>query len=224
MHLLLRPAHLATWAALTWVAPTAIASEIDALRIDAWEFVSPAATSIEAVVTPTADGSWQLAGQPIGYLQTRVSYTNYELHAEWRWTAKPGNAGILLHIDSGPIDRKTWPRCLQVQTKHSRAGDVLPMAGARFAEPFTSPPDAKTPQLDRQAASSEKPAGEWNACDITCREGTVDVCINGVRQNRVSRCVPATGRIGFQFEGAPYELRNVRIEPEPHSPAVPPQR
>jgi hypothetical protein len=39
------------------------------------------------------------------------------------------------------------------------------------------------------------------------------VSINGVAQNRVSGAMPKSGPIGFQLEGTPYELRNLRIEP-----------
>jgi hypothetical protein len=85
------------------------------------------------------------------------------------------------------------------------------MAGATFAEKLTSPPDAKTAVLAHAAPDSEKPAGEWNACDITCRGDTIEVVINGVLQNRVTQAVPRAGRIGFQFEGAPFELRNVSV-------------
>jgi hypothetical protein len=62
-------------------------------------------------------------------------------------------------------------------------------------------------------SDSEKPAGEWNACDITCRAGTLEVRINGVLQNRVTQRQPAAGRIGFQLEGTPFELRRVTLTP-----------
>ena len=63
----------------------------------------------------------------------------------------------------------------------------------------------------RIAADSEKPEGEWNSCDIVARDGVVEVSINGVPQNRASAVQPSSGRIGFQLEGAPYELRRVTI-------------
>jgi hypothetical protein len=34
---------------------------------------------------------------------------------------------------------------------------------------------------------------------------------NGVRQNGVTGCAPRSGKIGFQFEGVPFELRRVRM-------------
>jgi hypothetical protein len=89
------------------------------------------------------------------------------------------------------------------------------MAGARFAEKLSTPPEAKTPQLNHAAPDSEHPSGEWNSCDIVCRGDTITVTINGVVQNRVTGCSLREGRIGFQLEGAPYELRHVRLTPLP---------
>jgi hypothetical protein len=173
-----------------------------------WEFVTTPATDINAVCRLLPGGVIAAAGSPVGFIATTASYANYQLHAEWRWPAKPGNGGVLVHISSGPKDR-AWPLCIQIQTKHQSAGDILPMAGATFAEPLA--PDQKIPQRPRTAPDSEKPAGEWNTCDIICRGDIIEVTINGIPQNKITRTIPQRGRIGFQFEGVPYELRRVSI-------------
>jgi len=85
------------------------------------------------------------------------------------------------------------------------------MAGAAFAEPLTSAPGAATAIKAHTAPDSEKPAGEWNDCDITCRGDTIEVVINGVPQNRVTGASLQAGKIGFQFEGTPFELRKVTV-------------
>lgn len=177
-----------------------------------WEFITVPAVDIKAVCTVDADGVIAVAGKPVGFLATTGTHANYRLHAEWRWPGKPGNSGVLVHISSGPKDR-AWPLSLQIQTKNGNAGDLLPMAGATFAEPLTSAPGGPTAIKARTAADSEKSAGEWNTCDITCRGDTVEVEINGVRQNTVTRMHPAAGRVGFQLEGVPFELRHVRLTP-----------
>ena len=175
-----------------------------------WEFVSIPATALGTVCERRPDGVIAAAGKPVGFIATAASYENYRLHAEWRWSGKPGNSGVLIHISSGPKDR-AWPLCFQVQTKNGNAGDFLPMTGATFAEKLSTPPDAKTAILNHTAPDSEKPAGEWNTCDITCRGDTIEVMINGVVQNRVTQAAPHAGRIGFQFEGIPFELRHVTV-------------
>jgi hypothetical protein len=175
-----------------------------------WELVAAPAAEIGSVCRMLPGGVIAAAGAPIGFIATTAPYANYRLHAEWRWPGKPGNGGVLLHISSGPKDR-AWPLSLQVQTKFKSVGDLLPMAGATFAEPLTSPAGAATAIRAHTAPDSEQPAGEWNACDILCRDGTVEVTINGVLQNRVTAASPRAGRIGFQFEGTPFELRRVSV-------------
>jgi hypothetical protein len=89
------------------------------------------------------------------------------------------------------------------------------MAGATFAEQLSTPPDAKTPQLNHAAPDSERPAGEWNTCDIICLGDSIEVVINGVAQNRITRCSRGEGPVGFQLEGTPFELRSITLTPIP---------
>ena len=52
---------------------------------------------------------------------------------------------------------------------------------------------------------------------VTSQDGTasqtITVTVNGVLQNTISQSKPATGRVGFQLEGVPFELRAVRLTP-----------
>lgn len=68
--------------------------------------------------------------------------------------------------------------------------------------------------------SSERPPGEWNTGNIVCQGNSLEVRINGVLQNRVSHCAPASGKIGFQLEGAPFELRRVEIQSHTDAPTL----
>lgn len=191
--------------------PTALLNGKD---LAGWELVVTPAADLAKVCTYNPDGSLGVAGTPVSFLATTVSYENYSLHAEWRWKDKPGNGGILLHIASGPKDRQ-WPLSLQVQLKNKSVGDLIPMAGATFAEPLTTPANAATPLRAHDGADAEKPVGEWNSADIVCRGDVVEVTINGVHQSRLTKVSPAKGKIGFQLEGVAFELRNVRIAPVP---------
>lgn len=173
-----------------------------------WQFVTKPAMDIAKVCHATPDGALACAGRPIGYLlASSKSYTNFKLHVEWRWPGEPGNGGILVFVSSGPKDRQ-WPLCFQVQLKANRAGDIFAMAGATCAEK-----PAKSTLIEKIGVNSEKSVGKWNRCDITCHNGTIKCWVNGVYQNEVTKCSPAAGRIGFQFEGTPFELRNLRVTP-----------
>jgi len=201
--------HLLCTAALFAAGSAAAADMFNGRDFSGWELRTEPAAAVANVFTMRPDGVVASAGQPLGFLATTASYRNYKLHVEWRWPGKTGNGGVLLHISEGPMDR-VWPLSQQVQTKFGNVGDVLPMAGASFNEPLTG---QKPPVKARIAADSERPAGEWNSADIVSRDGTIEVSINGVPQNRVTGATPKEGRIGFQLEGTPYELRNVVLTP-----------
>jgi hypothetical protein len=206
--------------------PTKPVALLRSPNLTGWELVVEPAADIRTVCSYNPDGSLAVTGKPVSFIATKTSYENYSLHAEWRWLAgKPGNGGILLHIASGPKDRQ-WPVSLQVQLKNKAVGDLIPMAGATFAEPLTTPVGSATMFRAHDGADAEKPVGEWNSADIACRSDVVEVTINGIRQSRITRVAPAAGKIGFQLEGVAYELRNVRIAPLPKaigsSPQTPP--
>jgi hypothetical protein len=200
-------------AILTLSAQSAGAVELfNGRDFSGWELQTTPAAVIAEAFRMLPDGVVASNGAPSGFLATTQDYRNYKLHVEWRWTGKPGNGGVLLHISPGTFDR-VWPVSLQVQTKNGSAGDLLPMAAASFVEALTSAPGAATRIKAHTAADSEKPVGEWNECEIVSRDGTVEVTVNGVLQNRVTHVAPASGRIGFQLEGTPYELRHVALTP-----------
>lgn len=183
------------------------------LDLAGWQWVTTTGESnLAAVCSVGPDGVVSVVGKPISFIQSQQTWANYRLEVQWRWTGKPGNGGILLHIATGPKDRQ-WPESYQVQLKHGAAGDLLPMAGATFVEPLSTPPDAKTPILKHRAPDSEKPVGEWNTATITCLGDTITVAINGVLQNRVTGCNLTSGHIGFQLEGTAFELRHLTYTP-----------
>jgi len=195
--------------ALALAGSAAAADMFNGRDFSGWELRTEPAAAIDSVFSVQPGGVIAASGSPLGFLATKASYRNYKLHVEWRWPEKTGNGGVLLHISEGPLDR-VWPLSQQVQTKFGAVGDLLPMAGASFAEPLTGDKPALKAHI---APSSEKPAGEWNAADIVSRDGVIEVTVNGVLQNRISGAAPREGRIGFQLEGTPYELRAVTVTP-----------
>jgi hypothetical protein len=205
------------WCAVTLALFAQAAGAVDLFNgrdFSGWELKTTPAAPVDSAFRVLPDGVIASEGKPSGFLATLDNYRNYRLHVEWRWSGKPGNGGVLLHISDGPMDR-VWPLSLQIQTKNGNAGDLLPMAGASFDEPLTSARGAEPRIKAHSAPDSEKPVGEWNVCDVVSRDGSVEVTINGVLQNRVTHAQPASGRIGFQLEGTPYELRKVELTPLP---------
>jgi hypothetical protein len=63
--------------------------------------------------------------------------------------------------------------------------------------------------VKKMAATSEKPAGEWNIMEVTCRANTIEVTVNGVLQNKGTNLTETEGYICLQSEGKDIEFKNV---------------
>ncbi len=188
-----------------------------------WLYIAAGQPADISKVAQVKDGVMVVTGQAgkgTGFLELPEVRENYQLHVEWRWTAEnpKNNSGVLIHISPGPLQQGLWPVCFQFQTKTTRAGDFIVMATAKCAE-ITAP----AVQADRKKDNSEKPIGEWNSCDIVVRGDTIECAVNGVAQNKITQCVPSSGKIGFQLEGYAYEMRNIKLSPlEPDKSAAAP--
>jgi hypothetical protein len=173
-----------------------------------WTFVSKDTNAPAAAIWSVTNGVIACQGKPNGYARTLQTYHDYQLHAEWRFPAGSGNSGVFLHIN--PPDN-VWPTCLEAQLLSGSAGEIRCNGGSHVQE-LTSATSIAVP---RRQPSSEKPADEWNQCDIVCRSNTVTVRVNGVLQNEVTGLSVSAGAIGLQAEGKLVEFRNLVIEPLP---------
>ena len=152
------------------------------------------------------NGVVHLYGIQHGYFRTKKVFSNYELHAEWRWPEEneKANGGILIHTQ---LPDTVWPKCIQVQLKEGRAGDFIAMNGAELKETKGKPKDT-APMM---VSSSEKKEGEWNSCDVICTKNSIIVYVNKRMQNSGSESNFEKGFIGFQMEGKPIEFRNIYL-------------
>ena len=171
---------------------------------------------------PNADGSmrmgdvWKVeggklrcSGVPNGYIRTTADYKNFVLRLDWRWAEKPGNSGVLLRV-TGPD--KIWPKTVEAQLMSGNAGDFWLMDGATLdTDPAHADPKAANHRLKTKAA--ERPAGEWNAYEITMDGGRVRLRVNGEVVNEGTGAEEVAGKIALQSEGAPIEFRNIRLAP-----------
>ena len=58
---------------------------------------------------------------------------------------------------------------------------------------------------------SEKPLGEWNKMEITCRGDEVTVKVNGELVNHATKLSQSKGAIALQSEGTPIEFRDIKL-------------
>lgn len=158
------------------------------------------------------DGMIETVGVPNGYLRTVKEYSNYLLHLEWRYPENPVNSGVLLHITGPDL---IWVSHYQGQLKHENAGDFIIHGVGNSATirdtVYTSTADNK-PLIAKEHPSNEKPAGEWNSYDITCKGNTIELRVNGLLQNVATNCSVTKGGIGLQAEGSKIQFKNLWIE------------
>ncbi len=154
------------------------------------------------------DGILRFDTKTFGYIKTDRAYGHYKLHLEWRWptgSSENANSGLLLHTH-GPD--KIWPLCYEAQLKTGNAGQFIGLGLDIPDAPLTN----NRKRSPRLADSSEKPHGEWNSYDITCRGDAIEVFVNGIRQNAATKLPVVAGAIALQMEGSPIEFRNLWLE------------
>ncbi len=205
------PAPAATAASDKPVPVTAPLDLFNGKDLTGWSYVASGKPADVNRVCSVKDGVLVCTGSPQGYLLLNDVRADYVLHFEWRWTTSnpKNNSGGLMNITDGPLQQGIWPVCFQAQTKTTFAGDIISMSSAACAEA----PAGKT--ANKQKDPSEKAIGEWNAADVVVHGDTIEYTVNGVLQNKVTKCVPSFGKIGFQLEGYPYEMRNIKLSPLP---------
>lgn len=158
------------------------------------------------------DGVIETPGVPLGYLRTTKEFENYRLHVEWRYPENPTNSGILIHT-TGPD--KIWVTHYQAQLKHENAGDFIVHGvgeKATIRDSVYVSTETVKPVVPKIHPSNEKPAGEWNSYDITCKGNTVEIKVNGLLQNVATNCSLTKGAIGLQAEGSKIQFRNLWVE------------
>lgn len=180
-------------------------------NLNGWRLFLAEGKKDPSAATVTGEGTIHFDSKLNGYLATEHTFGNYRLHLEWRWpkdAAANSNSGIMLHVHGGDT---IWPACFEAQLKTGNAGQVVGMGLDIPAAPTIS----NRKRAPRLADPSEKPLGEWNTYDISCRFDTIEVFVNGVRQNYVEKLPVAAGNIALQLEGYPIEFRNVWLAPLP---------
>ncbi len=153
------------------------------------------------------NGVLHLAGKPMGYLRTEKRFSNFHLHAEWRWpvAVSNDNSGVFVFMNQ---PEAIWPVSVECQLKNGSAGELV----GQGSVDFTAPLIAKKKRA-KISQATEHPMGEWNAYDIYCRSNTIETFVNGVHQVFVDKVTVSSGNVGLQLEGFPVEFRNIWLEP-----------
>jgi hypothetical protein len=160
------------------------------------------------------DGYIRCVGKPNGYIATEKEYGDYVLKVKWRFPkdGKGGNSGVLLHVQQKD---EVWPTSIEAQMFAGRAGDfwlIYPPAAKLDVDPARQDPkQARHYFRIPKDQTIEKPFGEWNQYEITCKGGDVTLVVNGTKANEGRNGNLTKGRIALQSEGAEVHFKDVEI-------------
>lgn len=187
-----------------------------------WHVDVPEMDTNKNAKTPfiTRNGLLVSLGSPDGHLITDAIYQNYRLNVEYRFVAKPGNCGVLVHSSTPRALYKMFPKSLEVQMEHGNAGDfwciveditVPRMEARRGPRAEWGGTEGKRRNIKNLTDNAEKPVGQWNSMTIECLQDSIKVWLNGQLQNFGYNCTVTKGQIALQAEGSEVEFRKVLL-------------
>ena len=189
----------ATGPATSPITPTSTIALFNGQDLSNWEADIPARDK-DPGLRPSfiiRNGHLVSLGTPEGHLVTRQQYRDYRLEAQYRFTGKPGNCGILVHASRPRALYKMFPQSIEVQLNSGHGGDF-----------WVIREDIEVPDMERRRPrapgekwggaegdarrilnltdGSEKPLGEWNTMVVEVRGRAITVWMNGdlVNQGR----------------------------------------
>ena len=166
------------------------------------------------------DGMLVSLGNPQGHLITDREYNDFRLEVEYRFAAKPGNCGVLVHASDPRALYKMFPKSIEVQMNHTHAGDfwcivqditVPDMIERRGPKEKWGVTEGKARRILNLTDGSEKPVGDWNKMTIECLGDQVKVWVNGDLVNHGTACTASKGQIALQAEGSEVEFRKLDL-------------
>lgn len=173
------------------------------------------------------DGVLYCTGKPIGEIRTTKMYQNFIMEVEWRHLVPRGNAGIFVWADDITSRGVPFHRGIEVQVlenaygntrSHTTHGDIFPIHGATM-----TPINGRGGSRAFPTESRSNPSPQWNHYRIECRDGEIELAVNGKVVTRGKDCVPRKGYICLESEGGVVEYRNIKIKELPGGDVSPEQ-
>ena len=196
----------------------------DGESLDGWYADVPAADDNPDIAPSFAvvDGVLMSLGKPQGHLITADSYADYRLEIEYRWTAQPGNCGVLVHASTPRRLYDMFPQSIECQLHNGNAGDfwcigedirVQNEVERRGPKEEWGVDGGKRRRILNLTDGSENPVGEWNTMVIECLGDTISIWVNDELVNVGYDCTASGGQIALQAEGVPCAFRRIELFP-----------
>src|SRR5262245_11230667 len=189
--------HLLACALFACLAPAALAEDKDGFTplfngkdLTGWKtFLDPRKNADPEKIWTISDGVINCEGSVNGYLITDKEYEDYVLRVKWRWgkrLTKNPNSGVFVHV-SGPD--KIWPKAVEAQLASGQAGDIWLVDGFKCKiDPDRQDKRSARHYFRTTKETIEKPLGEWNQYEITCKGDTIKLVVNGHEVNTATEC------------------------------------
>lgn len=156
-----------------------------------------------------------------GDILTDDEFENFHLKLEWKLN-KGGNSGVIFYVKEEPQYERTWHTGPEIQVLDNEAHKDAAILTHRCCDLY---------DLVSSSPDVTNPAGEWNALEIVCIEGSLQVIMNGTTvlstilwddhfkmlvANSKFKDLPGfatarSGKIALQDHGDPVSYRNIRI-------------
>jgi len=207
------------WVAVVWLS---MLSAVSTSAEPAWRPLFNGEDLAGWVNVNTAPETWQVRdgvivcdGQPRGFLRTTRMFENYVLELEWRPVGKGAGAGILVHADALPQIGAPYPKAVEVQARDGDRGTIFGIGGCEI-RPIANPKTGARRPGAQPIEARALPAGQWNRCRLTSRDGALEVAVDG----RVVARAAATqvkGYVSLKSERSEVHFRNIRVQELPGS-------
>ena len=161
-------------------------------------------------------------GTPAGHIISDSAFANYRLEVEYRFTATPGNAGVLIHASTPRALYGMFPKSIEVQMESQNAGDfwcivedisVPDMEARRGPREKWGSTEGKARRIVNLTDGSEAAVGQWNRMVIEAVGSSIKVWVNGTLVNHGSNATADHGQIAIQSEGSEVEFRKLDLTP-----------
>ena len=190
--------------------------------LSGWSVVTKDAKADGKATWTVADGILKCSGKPTGYLVTDKVYANYMLRLKWKYAPtalKRPSSGVLIHAQKPDV---FWPHSYEAQLASGEAGDIWFQYDVQKQLPKLTIDPTRKNEANKEGRQYfrigkgekiEKPIGEWNQCEITCKGGDITIHVNGKLVNEGKDGSLTQGRIGLQAEGAEIHFKDIEFKP-----------
>jgi hypothetical protein len=138
------------------------------------------------------------------WLRFNQEFANFKFHVDWKFTKIEGET----KYNSGVFFRNSADGVIWHQAQTTLGGGYI------FGETIQGGKKVKFNYEKEMKENRVKPAGEWNAYDITCIKDACTLAVNGVVVNTLQTDV-AKGYVGLESEGYQITFKNVKIQELP---------